>query len=74
MTEKCFYLRFLDAAALFNHSLIRFWFAGSWKEMVPVRRLDEIFTAVEEQLNRLAYSQGEIKLTVPYVLLDCVKK
>jgi arsenite methyltransferase len=72
-TEQAFYLRFLSAEAMFNHSLIRFWFADSWVKIVPEERKDEIFSQVEQELDRLATEKGEIRLTIPYVVIDCRK-
>ena len=72
--ENCFYLRFLDANAMFNHSLIRFWFADSWKKIIPEELHEEVFTALEHKLNLEASEKGDIKLSVPYVVIDSRKK
>jgi arsenite methyltransferase len=69
--EKSFYMRFLDAEAMFHHSLIRFWFADSWGKIVPAERQEEIFDQMEQELNHLAVQNGEIRLTIPYVVIDC---
>jgi ubiquinone/menaquinone biosynthesis C-methylase UbiE len=69
--EKSFYLRFLNAEAMLNHSLIRFWFADSWGKIVHPDRQDAIFTQVEKELNQLALENGEIRLTIPYMVMDC---
>jgi arsenite methyltransferase len=71
--ENCFYPRFLDADAFFYHSFIRFWFCDSWKNIIKKEVQDEIFTALEYELNRLASEKGEIKLSVPYAIIDCRK-
>jgi len=72
--KKKFYLRFLDAEAMFNHSLIRFWFADSWGRIIPANRQDEVFSRVEQDLGKLVAEKGEIRLTIPYVVMDCRKR
>jgi arsenite methyltransferase len=71
LIEKSFFLRFLDAEAMFNHSFVRFWFADSWGKIIPADRQDEVFTRVERELDKLASERGEIRLTIPYVVMDC---
>jgi hypothetical protein len=58
---------------MFNHFLIKLAFIGSWKEFIPEERHDKIFGEVEKRLNGLAQSSGSLKLTVPYILMDCEK-
>jgi len=72
--ENSFYLRFLDADAMFSHSLIRFWFADSWKKIIKAEDQEEIFTALENELNKQATEKGEIRLTIPYVVIDCRRR
>jgi arsenite methyltransferase len=69
--EHCFYLRFLDAQAFFNHSFVRFWFCDSWRNIVKSALQEEIFSALEYELSQLALGEGGIKLSVPYVVIDC---
>jgi arsenite methyltransferase len=69
--EKSFCLRFLNAEAMLNHSFIRFWFADSWGKIIHPDRQDVIFTQVEKELDRLAMARGEIRLTIPYIVMDC---
>jgi arsenite methyltransferase len=69
--EKSFCLRFLNAEAMLNHSFIRFWFADSWGKIIPPDSQDAVFIQVEEELNRLASAEGEIRLTIPYIVMDC---
>jgi hypothetical protein len=58
---------------MFNHFLIKLAFIGTWKEFVLEEKHKEIFGEVEERLNRFAKSNGSIKLSVPYILMDCEK-
>ena len=72
--EKSFYLRFLNAEAMLNHSFIRFWFADSWGKIIHRDRQDAIFTQVEKELNQLAMAKGEIRLTIPYIVMECRRR
>lgn len=64
--------RFADAKAFFNYAMVKYWFLPSWKELVPLDKIDEIFGGVERRMNDAA-SVGELKLTVPFVAVDCEK-
>lgn len=68
-----FHYRFSDAEAMFNYSMIKYWFLPSWKELVPKEHLQEVFEMIEEDLNKAAIYKGEIKLTIPFALYDCGK-
>jgi arsenite methyltransferase len=71
-TDK-FTLRFADGKTMFKHSLISNWFLGGWKDIVSNEYLGKIFLQTEEQLNKIAEEKGEIKLTVPFVVIEGVK-
>jgi len=68
-----FSINITDGTTMFNHFLIKLAFVGSWKEFVPEEKHEEMFGEVERRLNKLAQSNGSIKLSVPYVLMDCEK-
>jgi len=68
-----FSLLYTDGTTMLNHFLIKLAFIESWKEIIPEEKQDEIFTEVEEHLNKLSEIEGVLKLTVPYVLIDCEK-
>jgi arsenite methyltransferase len=68
-----FSINITDGTTMFNHFLIKLAFVGSWKEFVPEEKHEEIFGEVERRLNKLAQSNGSIKLSIPYVLMDCEK-
>ena len=72
IVEDNFSLRFLNALAMFNHPLIKYWFLGSWKEILKTENHESIFQQVETKLNKIARQNGQIKLTIPYVLIDCI--
>ena len=69
-----FNYRFVDGTALLNHYFIRLAFMGSWIALLPQNRVSEIFGKVESALNKQADILGGIKLSIPYVLIDAIKK
>jgi hypothetical protein len=69
-----FKLRFVDAEAMFEHYLIRYWFLPSWKELVDEADRESVFTEVEQRMNAAARAKGEVVLDVPFVTLDCRRR
>jgi arsenite methyltransferase len=68
-----FSVSFVDGTTMLNHFLIKLAFIESWKEFIPENKQREIFEEVEKQLNKIAESKGSLKLTIPYILMDCEK-
>jgi ubiquinone/menaquinone biosynthesis C-methylase UbiE len=62
-------LRFRDGGALFAHHFVRLGFASSWREVAGEARADERLAALRESLDRRARLAGELRLTVPMVVL-----
>jgi len=71
--EDNFNLRFLNALAMFNYPLIKYWFLGSWKEILNPKDLENIFQQIETKLDKIANQNGEIRLAIPYVLIESVR-
>jgi SAM-dependent methyltransferase len=69
--EDQFQLRFLDGTTMFCHNLIKYWFLDGWKSILHPNDLENIFEQVEDRLNRIAKKAGEIRLTIPFVTIDC---
>ena len=69
-----FYFRFVDGTTMFNHSLIKNWFLDSWKSIVNVDQLENIFNQVEEQLNKIADKNGGVQLTIPFATIEAFRK
>lgn len=69
-----FSMNFLDGTTMFNHSLIKYWFLGGWKDILKANDLEEVFEQTENKLNKMALQNGEIRLTIPFVTIDCIKK
>jgi SAM-dependent methyltransferase len=68
-----FILRYVDGTAFLNHSLIRLAFLPSWKALAPETRQGRVFEQLEGKLNAVAKARGSLKMTVPFVCLDCHK-
>ena len=73
-----FEYKFVNGTTMLNHHFIRLAFLDGWKEIVPTNRQEEIFGLIEEELNKKSLSDGIMKLTVPFVVIDtekqCLKK
>ena len=69
--EDKFYLRFIDGTSMFNHPLIKNWFLPGWKDIINREQLEEIFDSIENKLNNIAENEGEIKLIIPFITVDC---
>lgn len=74
LQEDSFQLRFLDGAAMFSHNLIKYWFLDGWKTILNPNDLAHIFEQVEDRLNGIAKKDGEIRLTIPFVTIDCRRR
>ena len=76
VSEIChdlFEYKFVDGSTMLNHFLITLSFIESWKALVPKGIQQEIFEEVEKRLNDSARLSGSLKLTIPFVLIDCLK-
>ena len=58
---------------MLNHYFIQLAFLDSWKSIVPVDKQIEVFRKIERTINQKAEKDGIFKLSVPFVLIDCVK-
>ncbi len=67
-------MRFIDGSSLLNHSLIRIGFLGGWREFIPPGEAEEVFSALEANLNAIAEKKGGLKLTVPMVYIEARKR
>jgi ubiquinone/menaquinone biosynthesis C-methylase UbiE len=68
-----FYLRYADGTAMLNHFLIKIGFLEEWLKIIPHNKVEIIFDEIEKKLNKVADEIGEIKLSVPFVTIDCRK-
>jgi ubiquinone/menaquinone biosynthesis C-methylase UbiE len=68
-----FSLRYTDGRAMLENHIIRLAFLDSWKEILDESDRAPIFRRLEHELNHLARRTGEVRLTIPWVCLDCRK-
>jgi ubiquinone/menaquinone biosynthesis C-methylase UbiE len=73
ITEHVFFLRFADCSAMFGHSLIKYWFFDSWKKILEPEDFKPVFSRVLDRLNKQAEEYGDLKLTIPYAVINCVR-
>ncbi len=65
-----FEMRFLDGSAFLRHHFIKLGFLGAWKEIVPPAEREEVFGALEMNLNHFAARRGCLELTVPLAYIE----
>jgi arsenite methyltransferase len=65
---------FSTGTAMLNHYFIRLAFMDSWIKILPNNRLEQIFDIIEMRLNEQANMLGRLKLTIPFVLINAIKK
>jgi len=68
-----FYLRYANGTAMLNHFLIKMGFLEGWIKILPEDKLEIVFDQIETRLNEIAEKYGEIKMSVPFVTIDCKK-
>ena len=68
-----FSLRFASGTAMLNHSLFRIGFLEGWKTIVPEPDRERVFAQVEDRLNELVGRRRHLRLTIPFVCIDCYK-
>jgi arsenite methyltransferase len=72
--EDEFCYKFANATAMFNHYFIRLAFIDSWIKLLPPDKVEIIFDAIETRMNEIASELGGIKLTIPFVMINAVKR
>jgi len=69
-----FNYKFSNGSSMLNHHFIKIAFMDSWKNIIPEHKRQMVFELVENRMNEQAKENGEIKLSVPFVLINCIKK
>lgn len=72
--EDTFSFRFTDGTAMLKHSFIKLGFSDSWKAILASNELEPVFADVERRLNDIAREKGELRLTVPWICVDCWRR
>lgn len=71
--EDVFHLRYADGTTMLNHYCIKLSFLEDWTSLLQPQDLNPIFALLEKKLNDLALEKGELRLTIPWLCLDCEK-
>ncbi len=69
--DDVFSYYFSDGSAFFRHFFIRFFFLGSWRDIIPPKDRRRFFHELEKRLNDMARKNGHLQLRVPFVVIDC---
>lgn len=69
-----FNYKFADGTTMLNHYFIRLAFMDSWINLLPADKIEQIFDTIELRLNNQAKEFGGIKLSIPFVLINAIKK
>jgi ubiquinone/menaquinone biosynthesis C-methylase UbiE len=72
--QDSFQIGFVDGTAMFDHSLIKYWFIDGWKSVLSLDDLENIFAQLEDRLDVIAKEKGAIYLTIPFVTIDSVRR
>jgi arsenite methyltransferase len=68
-----FNYKFANGTALLNHYFIRLAFMDSWIKLLPPDKVEFIFDTIESRLNEQSRLLGEVKLSIPFVLINAIK-
>lgn len=69
-----FNYKFTDGTAMLNHNFIKTAFMGAWKKILPENSVKEVFEIIENKLNEISEKSNGIKLSIPYVLINSIRR
>lgn len=72
VTES-FDMKFVDGSAFLNHHFVKVGWLTTWVTLFRKEELQEIFGALEQNLNALAAANGGLSLSVPMLYMEGVK-
>ncbi len=70
LVEDSFSLRYLDGSAFLRHYFVRLGFLPGWRSVVDPAGETVVFAALEARLNAIARERGELRLTIPMLLME----
>ena len=74
VVHDSFSYKFVDGTSMLNHYIIRLAFLDGWKGIVPKEHQQKVFEAIEDELNNKSALEGEMILSVPFVVIDSKKQ
>ena len=66
-------MRFVDAEAVLNHSLIRIGFREYWENMMRAEIRSEFFEQLIHEINKIIETKGAFSMTIPMLYLEFEK-
>jgi arsenite methyltransferase len=66
-------MRFVNAEALLDHSLIRIGFREYWEKMIPYERATTFFDQLVKSIQTIIESNGTFTMTIPMLYLEFKK-
>lgn len=66
-------MRFVEAQAVLDHSLMRFSFIDTWKNLVAIEHQDAFLAQLLARMEEVISSKGEFKITIPMLYLAFTK-
>ncbi len=69
-----FCYKFTNGSAMLNHYFIRLAFMDSWKKLLPADKIESVFEQVELRLNEQSRLLGGMKLSIPFALINAIKR
>ncbi len=67
-------MRFADAEAIVNHSLIRIGFREYWEKMIREEKRVDFFKHLLSEISKIIKKEGEFKITIPMLYLEFTKE
>jgi ubiquinone/menaquinone biosynthesis C-methylase UbiE len=71
--EEEYAMRFRNGSAFLNHSFILGGFMETWKNIIAEKDRESFFDRLESNLNASALQNGEFRVTIPMLYLECRK-
>ena len=67
-------MRFVNAQAVLDHSLIRIGFRESWDSLIPKEHHDEFYTRLLNKIDKHIHSNSEFNMHVPVLYMQFKKR
>lgn len=71
--EESFEMKFVDGTAFLNHHFVKLGWVTTWIGLFPKEELQEIFSALEQNLNDFSTKNNGLILTVPMAYIEGAK-
>ena len=68
--EEKFEMKFLDGSTFLNHYFVKLGWLTSWMKLFPKEELQELFSALEKNLNAYSQKNNGLVLTVPMAFIE----